>query len=106
MAGDPAGARDMLSGALPRLAGTTARVRAQRLEGAICFAQGNAAEAARILASAAQAVAGDDTMARDTMLLALQAAIWAGPARPGKSPARRAPSRLSRKLRRRWPARR
>ena len=80
MAGDPAGARDMLSGALPRLAGTTARVRTQRLEGAICFAQGDAAGAARILASAARAVAGDDTMARDTMLMALQAAIWAGPA--------------------------
>jgi hypothetical protein len=38
------------------------------------------AEAARILASAAQALADDDRMARDTMLMALQAAIWAGPA--------------------------
>ena len=80
MAGDPAGAQDTLGGALPRLTGTTARGRAQRLDGAICFAQGNAAEAARILARAARAVAGDDRMARDTMLMALQAAIWAGPA--------------------------
>jgi DNA-binding CsgD family transcriptional regulator len=80
MAGDPIGAQDMLGGALPRLSSATARVQAQRLQGAICFAQGNAAEAARILASASQALADDDRMARDTMLLALQAAIWAGPA--------------------------
>jgi DNA-binding NarL/FixJ family response regulator len=80
MGGDPAGAQDTLGGALPRLTGTTARVEAQRLEGAIRFAQGSAAEAARILASAAQAFADDDRMARDTMLMAMQAAIWAGPA--------------------------
>jgi DNA-binding CsgD family transcriptional regulator len=80
MAGDPAGAQDTLGGALPRLTGVTARCRAQRLEGAIRFAQGNAAGAARILAAAARALTGDDTMARETMLMALQAAIWAGPA--------------------------
>ena len=80
IAGDPVGAQDMLGGALPRLTRTTARVQAQRLEGAIRFAQGDAAEAARILASASQALADDDRMARDTMLLALQAAIWAAPA--------------------------
>ena len=80
MAGDPAGAQDTLGGALPRLTGATARCRAQRLEGAICFAQGHAAEAARILARAARGFAGDDRMARDTMLMAMQAAIWAGPA--------------------------
>ncbi|HEY3649558.1 MAG TPA: AAA family ATPase [Streptosporangiaceae bacterium] len=80
MGGDPAGAQDTLGGALPRLTGTTARVEAQRLEGAIRFAQGSAAEAARILASAAQAFADDDRMARDTMLMAMQAAIWTGPA--------------------------
>ena len=80
MAGDPVGAQDVLDVARPRLANTTARCQAQRLEGAIRFAQGDAAEAARILASAAQALADDDRMARDTMLVALQAAIWAGPA--------------------------
>ena len=80
MAGDPVGAQNMLGGALPRLTNTTARGQAQRLEGAIRFAQGHAAEAARILASASQALADDDRMARDTMLMALQAAIWAGPA--------------------------
>ena len=80
MAGDPVGAQKILDGTLPRLTSVTARCRAQRLEGAIRFAQGNASEAARILASASQALADDDRMARDTMLMALQAAIWAGPA--------------------------
>src|SRR6202030_17562 len=80
MAGDPVGAQKILDGALPRLTSVTARCRAQRLEGAIRFAQGNAGESARILASASQALVGhDDRMARDTMLLARQAAIWAGP---------------------------
>src|SRR6202041_231093 len=49
-------AQDMLDGTLPRLTSLTARCRAQRLEGAIRFAQGNAAEAARILAGASQAL--------------------------------------------------
>ena len=80
MAGDPVGAQQILDGALPRLTSTTARIQAQRLDGAIRFAQGNAAEAARILASASQALADDDRMARDTMLMAMQAAISAGPA--------------------------
>jgi DNA-binding CsgD family transcriptional regulator len=80
MAGDPAGAQKILDGALPRLTSGTARCRAQRLEGAIRFAQGDAGESARILASASQALVDDDRMARDTMLMALQAAIWAGPA--------------------------
>jgi DNA-binding CsgD family transcriptional regulator len=80
MAGDPVGAQKILDGTLPRLTSVRAGCRAQRLEGAIRFAQGNASDAARILAGASQALADDDRMARDTMLLALQAAIWAGPA--------------------------
>ena len=79
MAGDPAGARTVLAAALPRLA-VTARGRAQRLDGAICFAQGDAATAARVLADAALAVTHDGRLARDTMLAALDAAIWSGPA--------------------------
>ena len=79
MAGDPAGAQDVLGAALPRLTDVTARGQAHRLEGAIRFAQGHAAEAARVLASASQALTDDDRTARATMLLALQAAIWAGP---------------------------
>jgi DNA-binding CsgD family transcriptional regulator len=80
MAGDPVGAQALLDAAAPRLTTTMARGQAQWLAGGIRFAQGDAAAAARILASAAQAFAHDDRLARDTMLGALEAAIWAGPA--------------------------
>ena len=80
MAGDPSEAQTVLDGALPRLTKVTARGQAQRLAGAIRFAQGDAAAAARSLADAAQAVTHDDRLARDTMLGALEAAIWSGPA--------------------------
>jgi DNA-binding CsgD family transcriptional regulator len=78
-AGDPGGAQTVLDVALPRLTKATARGQAQRLAGAIRFAQGDVAAAARILADAAQAVTHDDRLARDTMLGALEAAIWSGP---------------------------
>ena len=104
MAGDPVGAQDILGGALPRLTGTTARSRAQRLEGAIRFAQGDAAEAARILASASQAARGrrQDGPRHDAPGDCRRPS---GPARhrPGKSPAPRGPSRLSPLLRRQSP---
>jgi DNA-binding CsgD family transcriptional regulator len=80
MAGDAVAAQAVLDAAQPRLANTMARGQAQRLAGAIRFAQGDAAAAARILASAAQTSAHDDRLARDTMLAALEAAIWSGPA--------------------------
>ena len=80
MSGDPAGAQSVVDDALPRLTDEVARGRAKRLEGMIRFAQGNATEAARILASASLALGHDDRMARDMMLEALEAAIWAGPA--------------------------
>jgi DNA-binding CsgD family transcriptional regulator len=80
MTGDPVAAQTVLDVALPRLTGTMARGQAQWLGGAIRFAQGDAATAARILASAAQAFAHDDRLARTTMLEALEAAIWSGPA--------------------------
>ena len=79
MAGDPVGAQETLGGARRRLTSAMARAQAQRLEGVIRFAEGGAATAAGILVSAAQTHADDDKTARDTMLLALQAAIWAGP---------------------------
>jgi DNA-binding CsgD family transcriptional regulator len=80
MAGDPNRAQHVLDAALPRLTQSTTRGQAQQLGGAIRFAQGDAAGAARILVSAAQAFAHDDRLARDTMLGALEAAIWSGPA--------------------------
>ncbi len=79
MAGDPPRAQTALDEALPRLTGTVTRGFAQTLQGAIRFAQGDAAEAARILAGAAQALEHDEWLARDTMLGALEAAIWSGP---------------------------
>jgi DNA-binding CsgD family transcriptional regulator len=79
MAGHLTEAQTVLDVARPRLTNATARGQAQRLEGAIRFAQGDAAEAARILAGASQALAHDDRLARDTMLGALEAAIWSGP---------------------------
>ena len=79
MAGDPVGAEAALGVAQPRLATATAQGRARLLEGAVRFALGDAAEAARILAGAARAFTHDDRLARDTMLGALEAAIWSGP---------------------------
>ena len=80
MAGDPIEAQTVVDVALPRLTSVMARGQAQRLGGAIRFAQGDAAGAARILAGSAQAFADDHRLARDTMLGALEAAIWSGPA--------------------------
>jgi DNA-binding CsgD family transcriptional regulator len=77
--GDPAGAQTVLDAAQPRLATAAARGQARQLAGAIRFAQGDAAAAARILASAAQASAHDDRLARDAMFGALEAAMWCGP---------------------------
>src|SRR6266851_6752345 len=80
MAGNPAGARDLVDGAMPRLTDKVTRGSAKRLNGAIRFAQGNASEAAAILADASAMLAHDDrAAARDTLLEALEAAIWAGP---------------------------
>ncbi len=79
-AGHPERARELVGAALPRLTDDVARGLAKRLDGEIRFAQGSAAEAAVILADASRALARDDRMARDTILAALEAAIWAGPA--------------------------
>ena len=79
LAGDPNGAKAVLDGAVPRLVTVLARGQAQQLAGAIHFARGDAAGAARILASAARAFAQDDRLARDTMFGALEAAMWCGP---------------------------
>jgi DNA-binding CsgD family transcriptional regulator/tetratricopeptide (TPR) repeat protein len=79
MAGDPIEAQAVLDVALPRLTNATARFQAQLLAGGIRFAQGDAAAAARILATAAQECVHDERLARNTMLGALEAAIWSGP---------------------------
>ena len=80
IAGNADEAHTVLEAAQPRLTSALARGQGQWLEGAIRFARGDAAAAARILASAAQAFTHDDRLARDTMLGALEAAVWSGPA--------------------------
>ena len=78
MAGDPVEAQAVLDVAEPRLT-SAADGRTRQLAGAIRFAQGDAATAARMLASAAGEFTDDARLARDTMLGALEAAIWSGP---------------------------
>jgi DNA-binding CsgD family transcriptional regulator len=70
----------VLDFAEPRLTSAPADGRTRQLAGAIRFAQGDAATAARMLASAALEFTDDARLARDTMLGALEAAIWSGPA--------------------------
>lgn len=82
--GHPDTARDMVTGALPRLADDRQRGLAKRLNGAILFATGNAAAAADALAEASQMLAPDAGAARDTILEATRAAVWAGPAQTRK----------------------
>jgi DNA-binding CsgD family transcriptional regulator len=78
--GHPEQARELVRAAIPRLTDDVARGLAKRLNGEILFAEGNAAQAAVILADASWAFAPDARLARDTLLEALEAAIWAGPA--------------------------
>lgn len=77
-------ARDLVEGAMPRLDDDVIRGQAKRLSGGVLFWQGKATEAAGVLAAASRALACDVRLARDTMLQALRAAIWSGPAQTAK----------------------
>jgi DNA-binding CsgD family transcriptional regulator/tetratricopeptide (TPR) repeat protein len=79
-AGHAEQARDLVRAAIPRLTDDVARGLAKRLNGEIRFAEGNAAEAAATLADASRELTRDARLARDTLLEALEAAMWAGPA--------------------------
>jgi DNA-binding CsgD family transcriptional regulator len=79
-AGHAEQARELVRAAIPRLGDDVARALAKRLNGEIRFAEGSAAEAAVILTDASRALAADARLARDTLLEALEAAMWAGPA--------------------------
>jgi DNA-binding CsgD family transcriptional regulator len=79
-AGHAEQARELVRAALPRLTDDVARGWARRLNGEIRFAEGSVAEAAVILTDASRELAPDARVARDTLLEALEAAIWAGPA--------------------------
>jgi DNA-binding CsgD family transcriptional regulator len=78
--GRPGTAQAVASDALPRLSDGAARGRAKEINGEALFAQGRDAEAADVLVDAAAALAGDPASAARTLLAALRAAAWAGPA--------------------------
>jgi DNA-binding CsgD family transcriptional regulator len=78
-AGHAEQARELAGAAIPRLTNDVARGLATRLTGEIRFAIGDAVEAAGALADASRKLAPDARLARDTLLAALEAAIWAGP---------------------------
>jgi DNA-binding CsgD family transcriptional regulator len=78
IAGSPGTARDLVRQAQPRLREPLRRAQALRLEGAIQFVLGEGDEAPRTLLRAAQAFEPVDVRtSRDTMLEALEAAIYA-----------------------------
>ncbi len=84
ISGQPDIARDLVSGALPRLTDDRQRGLAKRLNGEILFACGDAAAAADVLEQASRALAADDRAARDTLLEATRAAVVAGPVQTRK----------------------
>jgi tetratricopeptide (TPR) repeat protein len=83
-AGHAEQARELVRDVIPRLTNHVARGLAKRLNGQILFAEGNAAEAAAVLADASRELAPDGRLTRDTLLEAMEAAIWAGPAETRK----------------------
>ena len=80
IAGNLSAARDVVDQALPGLDDDHLRGSAMRLNGSILVARGMVTEAAGVLASAAQALAPYGSEARETLLAAFEAAIYAGPA--------------------------
>jgi DNA-binding CsgD family transcriptional regulator len=78
--GRPGTAQAVANNALPRLTDGVARGRAKEIHGEALFAQGRDAEAADVLVDAAAALAGDPASAAESLLGALRAAAWAGPA--------------------------
>ncbi len=79
IAGQPVRAGALLEEATPLLADPLARAQGRRLHGTIRFALGQAGEAAPVLLEAARALAPTDVRgARETLLEAVQAALFAG----------------------------
>jgi DNA-binding CsgD family transcriptional regulator len=79
-AGNLTAAREVVDQALPDLADDRLRGSAMRLNGAILVAAGMPVEAADVLASAAQILAPHESEAREALLEAYDAAVYAGPA--------------------------
>jgi len=78
--GHPDIAQDLVDAALPRLSDSGLRARGEQLRGEILFAQGRAADSARVLADAARLLVPDYAAARMALAAAVRAAIWAGSA--------------------------
>ena len=79
IAGQPVRAGALLEAAAPLLADPLARAQARRLDGTIRFALGQAGEAPAILLEAARALApADPSAAREALLEAFDAALFAG----------------------------
>jgi DNA-binding CsgD family transcriptional regulator len=79
IAGQPVRADVLLEEATPKLGDPLARAQARRLQGTIRFALGQAGEASSVLLEAAQALAPADARgAREALLKALEAALYAG----------------------------
>ena len=79
IAGQPVRAGALLEEATPQLGDPLARAQARRLQGTIRFALGQAGEAASVLLEAARALAPVDARgAREALLEALEAALFAG----------------------------
>jgi len=78
-AGQPGRAGALLEAAMPKLGDPLARAQAGRLHGTICCAVGQASEASSMLLAAARALAAEDPRgARETLLEAAEAALFAG----------------------------
>ena len=84
IAGAPDRAQTLLDEAMPGLKDPLRRARARSLEGGVRFALGQGGETASILLEAARSMAPSDvTLARQTLLGALEAAIYTHPATSG-----------------------
>jgi DNA-binding CsgD family transcriptional regulator len=89
--GRPGTAETVANDALPRLSDSALRGRARAIYGGALFTQGRDAEAANVLVDAAAALAEDPASAAVTLLTALRAAAWAGPAEVRKIASRTVP---------------
>jgi DNA-binding CsgD family transcriptional regulator len=78
-AGSKDRARGLLEQSVPRLADPAARAQAMRIEGALRFADGRGGDTPTLLFDAAMALRDvDPRLARDTLMHAIEAAMWAG----------------------------
>ncbi len=78
--GHPDAAQDLVEDALSRLPDPAAQERGERLRGDILFTKGQVTESAAVLADLAQRLGPAKPEAREAMLAAMRASLWAGAA--------------------------